>query len=150
MLPENLRREARIDARIKVSVVRGRNLVSLETSDVSFKGLFLCTAEPPPVRSLLRLRVSLPVREIEAHAMAIHVSKDEADGRSSGVGVQFWGLAGPDRTAWDDFVRDLIQARRAAAKSLAEASSGATPSVPPSSVVRPVSELPGSPRAQQK
>jgi hypothetical protein len=25
------------------------------------------------------------------------------------VGVQFWGLAGPNRIAWDDFVRELIQ-----------------------------------------
>jgi hypothetical protein len=114
---ENLRREARVDARIRVLVVRGRRTVPLETSDVSFKGLFLVTDDPPPVRSLMRLRVALPAREIEAHAMAVHVSDDAGDGRGAGVGVQFWGLAGPDRTAWDDFVRDLIQTRRAAAKA---------------------------------
>src|SRR5689334_1505280 len=115
---ENLRREARVEANIKVSVVRGRTTIPLETSDISFKGLFLCTPEPPPLRSLLRLRIMLPLREIEAHAMAIHVtSSAEADeGRAAGVGVQFWGLAGPDRIAWDDFVRDLIQQKRAAMK----------------------------------
>ena len=119
---ENLRREARVDARIKVTVVRGRRMVSLETSDVSFKGLFLRTDDPPPVRSLMRLRVALPQREIEAHAMAVHISatNDASEGRTAGVGVQFWGLAGPDRIAWDDFVRELIQLKRAAIKRPAE------------------------------
>ena len=103
--------EARVDARIPVVVVRGRRTIALETSDVSYKGLFLCTHDPPAVRSLMRLRVTLPVREIEVHAMAVHVSAtgDASEGRSAGVGVQFWGLAGPDRLAWDEFVRDLIQ-----------------------------------------
>lgn len=119
---ENLRREARVDARIKVTVVRGRRMISLETSDVSFKGLFLRTDDPPPVRSLMRLRVALPLREIEAHAMAVHVSatNDASEGRTAGVGVQFWGLAGPDRVAWDDFVRELIHAKRAAMKKPAD------------------------------
>jgi hypothetical protein len=139
-MSENLRREARVEARIRVTVVRGRRSVPLETSDVSFKGLFLRTDDPPPVRSLMRLRVSLPSREIEAHAMAVHVitPADVEDGerdptkpapsRGSGVGVQFWGLAGPDRTAWDDFVRELIQLRRTttqSSKSHGESNAGA-------------------------
>lgn len=106
---ENLRREARVAARLRVSIVRGKTSTRLETSDVSFKGLFLKTNETLALRSLVRLRVSLPLREIEAHAMVVHVGE-------AGVGLQFWGLAGPDRIAWDDFVRELIQARRASAK----------------------------------
>jgi hypothetical protein len=118
----NLRREARIDARIPVTIVRGRKTEELETSDVSFKGLFMRTASPPPLRSLVRLRVALPAgsakREIEVHAMAIHVIAPRDD-HQGGVGLQFWGLAGPDRQVWDDFIRTLIQARRAAAKAAA-------------------------------
>jgi hypothetical protein len=128
----NLRREARVDACIKVSVVRGRRTESFDTAAVSFKGLFHRTHEPPPLRSLVRLRVIQPVRvetgggqvphattcEIEAHAMAVHVARADADGRH-GVGVQFWGLAGRERALWDDFVRELMQARRVA-KNLAE------------------------------
>lgn len=135
---ENLRREARVDARIKVTVVRGRRMVSLETSDVSFKGLFLRTDDPPPLRSLMRLRVALPLREIEAHAMAVHVSTTETplEGRSAGVGVQFWGLAGPDRIAWDDFVRELIQMKRAAVKKAAAASTASASAGPSGPGVR--------------
>lgn len=152
MMSENRRWEARVDAKIRVAVVRGRRTVPLETSDVSFKGCFLRTNEPPPVRSLLRLRVSLPQREIEAHAMAVHVSapKDssvddiapptsgvtdnakDADAKErAGVGVQFWGLAGPDRVAWDDFVRELILLERAEAKRKALIASIPPPPPPP-------------------
>jgi PilZ domain len=115
MTTENLRREARVDVRVPVVVFRGKKAVALETSDVSFKGLFVRTTDPPALRSLVRLKVALFDREFEAHAMAVHVVTD-GDERTAGVGLQFWGLAGPDRNAWDDFVRGLVQARRAAAK----------------------------------
>ena len=128
---ENQRREGRVEAQIQVALVRGRRTIELETSDVSFKGLFLRTPEPPPVRSLVRLRVKLPGREIEAHAMAVHVVEGAAE-RTPGVGVQFWGLAGPDRTAWDAFIQELLQAKRAAAKAAAAAAAAAAEAAPES------------------
>ena len=117
MTTENLRREARVDVRVPVVVYRGKSPVSLETADVSFKGLFVLTKDPPALRSLVRLKVALFDREFDAHAMVVHVVQvgDPAD-NAPGVGLQFWGLAGPDRNAWDDFVRGLVQSRRAAAK----------------------------------
>lgn len=117
MTTENLRCEARLPARVPVLLVRGRRVIPFETGDVSFRGLFLRTSEPPSVRSLVRLRVALPTREIEAHAMVVHVVDGASDlAGLTGVGLQLWGLAGPDRSAWDDFVRTLITERRAAAK----------------------------------
>lgn|GEM_PF-1256264 len=116
---ENLRREARVDVRVPVTVYRGKKPLELETSDVSFKGLFVCTNDPPPLRSLVKLRVALVGREFEAHAMAVHVvlpahpdGVTASEAHQPGVGLQFWGLSGPDRTAWDDFVRGLVHARR--------------------------------------
>lgn len=47
--------------------------------------------------------------------MAVHVAT-ASEGHEAGVGLQFWGLSGPDRNAWDDFVRGLVHARRSAAK----------------------------------
>lgn len=122
MTTENLRREARVDVRVPVVIYRGKSPVALETSDVSFKGLFVRTTEPPALRALVRLKVALYDREFEAHAMAVHVVTigEGPDGREPGVGLQFWGLAGPDRTAWDDFVRGLVHARRLAAKKATE------------------------------
>jgi hypothetical protein len=126
MTTPNWRREPRIDAKLPVVVVRGKTTTDLETSDVSFKGLFVRTQSPPPVRSLVRLRVALPSREIEAHAMAVHVG-------DAGVGLQFWGLAGPDRTAWDDYVRDLAETRRASAKTATPPPVSVKPTAPPPS-----------------
>jgi hypothetical protein len=124
---ENLRREARVDVRVPVVLYRAKVAVTLETSDVSFKGLFVCTADPPPLRSLVRLKVALFHREFEAHAMAVHVvaPSEGTEAHAAGVGLQFWGLAGPDRTAWDDFVTGLVQARRMKAKAAAAAPEGA-------------------------
>ena len=129
MTTENLRREARVDVRVPVVLYRKKVPVKLETSDVSFKGLFVRTDDPPALRSLVRLKVALFDREFEAHAMAVHVvaptpgdavqdpeSGGDRERHHAGVGLQFWGLSGPDRTAWDDFVRGLVHARRSSAK----------------------------------
>jgi hypothetical protein len=104
---ENLRREVRFGANLAVVIHRGRRTFAVETSDVSFRGLFLKTADPLPLRSLVRLGVTLPsTRMIEVHAMVVHV----VDG--DGVGLQFWGLSGQDRQAWDDYVRRLVPPRK--------------------------------------
>jgi hypothetical protein len=129
MTTENQRREPRVDVCVPIVVYRGKTAVALETSDVSYKGLFVRTSDPPALRSLVRLKVALVDREFEAHAMAVHVvaaSTDPSE-RIPGVGLQFWGLAGPNRSAWDDFVRTLVQARRAAAKGPPSSSQGAEP-----------------------
>ena len=147
MSTENLRREARVDVRVPVVVYRGKSPVSLETSDVSFKGLFVRTTDPPPLRSLVRLKVALFDREFEAHAMAVHVVaanevRPEGDHHEPGVGLQFWGLSGPDRTAWDDFVRGLVHARRAVAKKSSESAHPALSEPPTPSGVHIVVKAP--------
>lgn len=107
MAQDNNRRDARVDARIPVVILRGKNATHYETRDVSYRGLFVCTTQPPAIRSLVRLRVTVPSHTFEAHAMAVHLV--EGLERESGVGLQFWGLSGPDRNAWDEFVRQLMQ-----------------------------------------
>jgi hypothetical protein len=132
-MTENLRREARVDVHVPVVLYRGKVPVALETSDVSFKGLFVRTTDPPALRSLVRLKVALYDREFEAHAMAVHVVRpgESPENHDPGVGLQFWGLSGSDRIAWDDFVGGLVQARRAAAKKAAPESSHPALAEPP-------------------
>jgi hypothetical protein len=147
MSTENLRREARVDVRVPVVVYRGKSPVSLETSDVSFKGLFVRTTDPPPLRSLVRLKVALFDREFEAHAMAVHLvatndERQDGERHEPGVGLQFWGLSGPDRTAWDDFVRGLVHARRALAKKSSESTHPALSEPPTPSGVHVVVKAP--------
>jgi hypothetical protein len=126
MTKENRRRDARMEACIPVEVVRGRAARVHETLDVSFRGLFLRTTDPPALRSLVRLRVALPSRTIEAHAMAVHLV-DRAAEHACGVGLQLWGLAGEGRHAWDAFIRDLVRARRAEAAAAAHPANSEMP-----------------------
>lgn len=115
MHQENQRREARVETEVPAWILRGKAETALITSDVSFKGMFIRTTQPPALRSLIRLRVALPDQMFEAHAMVVHVAS--APEHDAGVGLQFWGLSGSARKAWDDFVQGLVQARRAPAKS---------------------------------
>lgn len=107
MKGENLRKDQRIAAQIAVVFKRGRSTWSQATSDVSFRGLFVVTTSPPPLRSLVQMRVTLPSHTFETHAMVVHVKASE-DGGAAGVGLQFWGFSGPDRLQWDAFVRRLL------------------------------------------
>ncbi len=115
-MTENLRREGRLEARLRVYLVRGRAELALQTGDVSYRGLFLETMEPLALRSLIRLRLELSLHVVEAHAMVVHVASAAP---RVGVGVEFWGLAGPQRRAWEDFVREVTDTRRAAARAAA-------------------------------
>lgn len=120
MSTQNLRRDARMDVRVPVVLIRGKKQIALETSDVSFRGIFVVTTESSQVRALVRLRVELPDHRFEVHAMVVHVVNNVEAGRH-GVGLQFWGLSGHDRNAWESFIRDQINQRREAAKRAAAA-----------------------------
>lgn len=136
-MTENMRRETRVEAKVPVVIHRGRTTVAVETSDISFRGLFVCTTTPPPLRSLVRLRISLPRHEFDAHAMVVHVV--ERGEREAGIGMQFWGLAGPDRNAWDEYVRSVVATKRASLKKLAAEGQAASPAAePPPSPLRHV------------
>ncbi len=106
------RRDKRYRTQLPVRTrINGRRL-SLFTDDVSFRGMFLCTEAPPPVRQLIRIETILPPNNVPfaTHGMVVYViGKDDASGRSPGVGVQFYGM-GDERRAWEAFIQ-FIQRR---------------------------------------
>jgi len=65
---------------------------------------------PPPVRQLVRLRIKLPARELEAHGVVVRIVED-AYGRA-GVGLRFFALNGQDRAEWERFISSTIRAQR--------------------------------------
>lgn len=118
MSSPNQRRDERVEAAIPVVLVRGKTELSLVTTDVSYRGIFVGTAEAPSVRALVKLRVELPAGGFTAHAMVVHVVEERA-----GMGLQFWALGGEDRKVWEEFVRGVLSAKRAAMRIV-------TPSAP--------------------
>jgi hypothetical protein len=101
------RRDKRYSTRLPIRSRIGGRMQSLFTEDVSFRGLFLCTESPPPVRQLIRIETVLPPNNIPfaTHGMIVYViAKDDPSGRSPGAGVQFYGM-GDERRVWESFIQ---------------------------------------------
>jgi uncharacterized protein (TIGR02266 family) len=101
------RRDKRYRTRLPVRTRIGGRLHSLVTEDVSFRGLFLCTESPPPVRQLIRIETVLPPNNVPfaTHGMVVYViGKDDVVERPSGIGVQFYGM-GDERRLWEVFIQ---------------------------------------------
>src|SRR4051794_13948062 len=103
MAPAERRREPRMRVTLPAVVVRRSGLESVDMIDASYRGLFLRMKHPPPVRELVRLRIALPTKELEAHAVVVRIV-DDTPGRY-GVGLRFFALNGQDKTDWEHFIQ---------------------------------------------
>lgn len=105
--------ERRSDYRVRVAlpaaIIRGSGAESVEMLNASYRGLFLRMKWAPPVRELVKLRIRLPTRELEIHAVAVRVV-DEPTGLK-GVGLRFFAFNGQDRVDWEQFIAKALPAR---------------------------------------
>jgi Tfp pilus assembly protein PilZ len=101
------RRDKRYRYQMPAVLVRGTREARLLTGDVGYRGLFLRTDDPPPLRQLLQVKLKLPPTEDELtlHAMAVFVVPAGAAGRAPGVGLQLYAMSGEARQQWERFVR---------------------------------------------
>lgn len=104
---DDLRWDPRVTVSLPVELVRIRRIVEATVRDVSYGGLFIETGEALRPFSLVRLKIQLPYQLIQVHGVVAHAELD-------GAGLHFFGLAGPDRIAWNDYVRDRLMEARAA------------------------------------
>lgn len=99
--------ERRRDVRAKLSppaaIIRGREAHRVQVIDASYRGMLLRTETPPEVMSLVRLRIDLPSRVLETHAIAMRLVGPRSDGRWD-VGVRFFALNGEDQREWESYV----------------------------------------------
>jgi len=77
--------------------------------DASFRGLFVRVSKAPNIRELIKLRIKLPGRELEAHAVVVRFVDDNKGSR--GVGLRFFAMNGADRTDWEAFIAGAIAQR---------------------------------------
>ncbi len=96
---------------VRLSVL-GQKTWMLETSDVSYHGLFLPTDDPPELRALVKLAIELPTgRTLEVHGMAVHrVMPGDSKGRPPGVGIQFYAVDKDTQAVWSEVVRGVSKA----------------------------------------
>jgi hypothetical protein len=107
------RRDTRARISVPVSLLRRGSVDPVEMIDASYRGLFLRMDEPPPVRQLVRLCVSLPGRDLVMHAVVVRLV-DDMLGRA-GVGLRFFALNGHDKADWEAFIAEALRELRRAA-----------------------------------
>ena len=115
------RRETRYRVRLRAAIVKGKDETVLQTEDVSYKGLFLRSDNPPALRSLLRVKVTLPPTgpDVVVHAMVVHVIQPGEGSRVPGAGLQFWGAFDPaQKKIWDDFIGELQRTNTATRRAI--------------------------------
>lgn len=99
------RRDRRYHFQIPVKLLSRSGENAMVTEDVSYRGIFLRTAAPPPKMQLVRVRLEVPTQEkgIVTNAMVAHVSPPDA--RVRGAGLSFFGLDGEPRRQWEAFIQ---------------------------------------------
>jgi hypothetical protein len=110
------RREHRFDVQLRLILRQGNKEQRVLTDNVSYRGAFVRTDAPPPLRQLVKLEAVLPPDDVPfvSHGMSVFVIKPgDPSGRAPGAGVQFYGM-GHERRAWEAFVN---HARRTAPSS---------------------------------
>ncbi|HEU5055838.1 MAG TPA: PilZ domain-containing protein [Kofleriaceae bacterium] len=105
------RRDKRYPARLPIRTRVAGRLKDLFSEDVSYRGLFLASDSPPPLRQLIRIETLLPpgATPFATHGMVVHViAPGEGGIHGPGFGVQFYGM-GDERRVWEAFVHYIQQ-----------------------------------------
>lgn len=109
------RREERYQVQLALVVRQGARNQEVLTENVSYRGVFIRTDRPPPLRQLVKLegRLEPDGTPFTSHGMSVFVvAPGNAAGRAPGAGIQFYGM-GDERKAWERFVNHVKGARRA-------------------------------------
>lgn len=103
------RRHDRYLIRLPVELLTGKDSLPAETVDVSFGGLFIKTASPPPQRQLVKVKLNIPPRDLElmVMAMAVFVGQPKPNETMTGVGLKLFGLDVKTQQIWEQFVRHV-------------------------------------------
>lgn len=103
-----LRREPRVRTTFDVEVETEGRILHYVTRNASFRGLFLVTEQPLPLRRLVRVRCEVAGSALELIGLVTHTVNltDAAElNKQPGMGVNLFSLGPTQRELWEDFVR---------------------------------------------
>jgi len=114
MTSENARREPRIDLDLDVTLKLPEGDAQYAVGDASFRGVFLRTADPLPLRKLVRFRTTLPGDDEPLQMMGLvahHISPAEAEelDRDPGMGIHLFSVGEQTHRRWRRFVRERYE-----------------------------------------
>lgn len=104
------RREPRFPCRLPLTLRVGGAVQETISEDVSYRGVFAITDDPPDLRQLVSVTVRLPGRDapMTTHAMAVFaLERGNKLGRPPGAGLQFYAASREFKTAWESFIDDI-------------------------------------------
>lgn len=105
---KELRREPRVPTTFELNLETAGLSGTYTTLNASFKGVFVMTEEPLPLRRLVRIRAEVDGVDVEMLGVVAHtlnaVDAHDAN-KQPGMGIALFGLGPAQRQHWNDFVR---------------------------------------------
>jgi len=99
--PSERRKSPRVPLSVKVTKMTSGSFQFNQATDISAGGVFIKAAEPLPVGSVLRVKITLPSGQVEADGEVVRVTLNEAH---PGMGVKFINLPPEIRQAIEEYV----------------------------------------------
>jgi len=114
MTSEDARREPRIDIDLEVTLQLPEGDVDYSVGDASYRGVFLYTSDPLPLRKLVRFRTQLPDDDAPLQMMGLvahHIAPAEAEefGRDPGMGIHLFSVGEETHRRWRQFVQERYE-----------------------------------------
>ena len=104
------RREPRYPYRLPITLHGGGLPQETITEDISYRGMFAITDQPPALRQLIQVKATLPGGggEFHTHAMSVFVlERGNPLGRTPGCGLQLYALGGESKASWSRFIDEV-------------------------------------------
>ena len=114
MAGKQSRREPRIDLDLSVTLLLPDGEVEYPVGDASYRGVFLVSDNPLPLRKLVRFRTQLGEDENPLQMMGLvahHISPGEAAeiGRDPGMGIHLFSVGEETHRRWRQFIRQRYE-----------------------------------------
>jgi hypothetical protein len=114
MAGKNSRREPRIDLDLTVTLKLPDSEQTYNVGDASYRGVFLLSQNPLPLRKLVRMQIQLPGDDQPLQMMGLvahHISPAEANeiGRDAGMGIHLFSVGEETHKQWRQFIRDRYE-----------------------------------------
>jgi hypothetical protein len=102
------RRDPRVNVELDVFLPTARGEDRYVTKDIAYRGIFVVTPNPYPLRKLVRFRASLDGVDVQMMGLVAHrVNAMDAEERGTqpGMGVSLFSVGHSARQEWRDYVR---------------------------------------------
>lgn len=109
MSDKSQRREPRIDIALPIKLKLPDGQFSYQSSNASWRGIFIACAEPLPLGKLVRFSTTLGPSEEPLHmlglvAHTVNSLEAQESGRAAGMGVQLYSIGRETRAQWREFI----------------------------------------------